>query len=430
MRTLVTDLEAGVARRLGLLSNHDAAVCAEDVAAARDCTGCFGCFTRTPGVCALHDRLRDVASLMGASDELDIVSRSVFGWVSPAVKRVLDRLLAGSDARFEVHDGMMCHRPRYAVLPRLRIWLYGDSTAQERACATVLARAMAKTGHDELAGIAFPADPSEIAACHMEDAEAPGGAGDGQAGEPFAIAAPGSSPRLARRIALVNLSPHRERSTTNALLDDFEEALGVYAGLDAVDNGGGDGVPVPRIERFSWNRTGAFDPKRLGQVDTVVFAYPLYVNALPAPAVELLETLASSAHAGGAFAPGTRIYAISNCGFFEPAQIHPSFGLLEAFCSRVGAVWGGGLAVGGGPVRAEFMGGPRMGMLRRGLSEAMDRLILAVRCGSDAGVIDTAPPMPRALYRFGAEARWRAEARHNEVDLGRQVPYRGQYDIT
>ena len=47
-----------------------------DQLAARDCTGCFGCWVRTPGRCVLPDSLCDLPSLVARTDELWLFSAS------------------------------------------------------------------------------------------------------------------------------------------------------------------------------------------------------------------------------------------------------------------------------------------------------------------------------------------------------------------
>ena len=143
----------------------------------------------------------------------------------------------------------------------------------------------------------------------------------------------------------------------------------------------------------------------------MLLGYPLYVDALPSGLVDLLVQWR------GSVAPGTRVYALANMGFFEPEQILPTFSVIESFCAAAGAHWMGGVAVGGGGMTLPTAGTPRMGMLRRPVSEALDRLIAAIRSGTAAGEDLVRPAVPRGAYRLAAEAQWRRMARESGADL-------------
>lgn len=45
----------------------------------RPCTGCFGCWIKTPGRCVLPDPYRDMGAYLANSGELVLVSRCCFG---------------------------------------------------------------------------------------------------------------------------------------------------------------------------------------------------------------------------------------------------------------------------------------------------------------------------------------------------------------
>ena len=389
MRTVFCDLTRRQLDELGLCP--DAAVVREDLLAAHDCAGCFGCWMRTPGACVARDALGDLGSLLSHTDELVVVSKMTFGWLSPLAKRALERSLGYLHPRFAVTDGELHHRMRYDHTFDLRFVLYGPSTDAERATARRLAGRNALNFGARLAGVGFPGDASGIPAERDAPASAPC--------EPAASGVPA----LSRRVALVNASPRGERSTTAALLADLEEALGVYARVY------GDG-PAPEVVHVGCPRSGA-DGDALSDCDTVLLGYPLYVDAPPAGLVDLLE------RAAGLLAPGTRVYALANMGFYEPEQIEPSFALLGQFCRMAGARWMGGVAVGAGPMVAAAAHGPRMGWARRAVSEAVDRLIAAMRSGSAAGFDGVRQGVPRQAYRRAAEKCWRDLARANGVDL-------------
>lgn len=384
MRTVICDLTRAQLAAAGV--RCDAALCREDLASAHDCTGCFGCWVRTPGVCVMHDSLGDLGVLLARTDELTVVSRMTFGWLSPLAKRALDRSIGYLHPSFRIADGEMHHRLRYAGHElTLSFRLYGPSTEAERACARTIAAANALNLGARLADVRFPA--SEKSAGTENDAPAVAAA------EP-----PVPARGLPRRVALVNASPRGDRSATAHLLGDLAEALPVYARMAGVD--------APELVPATVRDVGA-----LAGCDAVVLGYPLYVDALPSGMVDLLV------RARDELVPGTRVYALANMGFYEAKQLAPSFSVIESFCAAAGLCWSGGVAVGAGGMVLPVARTPRMGMLRRSVSEAIDRLIMALLAGTDAGFIEARPPVPRFAYKLAAEAQWRRLARERGANL-------------
>lgn len=203
----------------------------------------------------------------------------------------------------------------------------------------------------------------------------------------------------ARRVALVDATPEGGPSATTALLDDLEEALGVYARLY------GEG-PAPEVARVRCPRAGDADAGELVGCDTVLLGSPDCAGAPPASLVDLLR------RARGRLAAGTRAYALVDTAPFDPERAEPALEALARLCEGAGARWMGGVVVGGSELVRAVAGTPRMGALRRGVSEAVDRLIAAVRSGAPAGTSLVRPAVPRRAY--GLALRWaeRRAARH------------------
>lgn len=109
----------------------------------KPCTGCFGCWTRTPGVCVLRDRCTEMPRLMARCDTLVLVSPFVYGGFSRAVKAVLDRAIGYVQPFFRTVEGEMHHVPRYEDGFRLEAHFYGPSSEPEREVARRLVRANA-----------------------------------------------------------------------------------------------------------------------------------------------------------------------------------------------------------------------------------------------------------------------------------------------
>lgn len=80
--------------------------------------------------------------------------------------------------------------------------------------------------------------------------------------------------------------------------------------------------------------------------------------------------------------PGTLVYTVLACD--APDAVIPR---LEAWCRENGLAWSGALVVEGAWALPATWASPRLGWLRRPVSEGVDALVLALRTGSDAGVV-------------------------------------------
>lgn len=122
----------------------------------RNCIGCFGCWTKTPGECVIKDGYSNMGELLSETEELVIVSRCVYGSYSPFVKNVLDRSISYMLPEFEIVDGEMRHQARYDNELHLRVLFYGeDITEWEKETARNLVQANAVNLHAVVDEIQF-----------------------------------------------------------------------------------------------------------------------------------------------------------------------------------------------------------------------------------------------------------------------------------
>jgi multimeric flavodoxin WrbA len=73
------------------------------------CTGCFKCWTKTPGVCAINDAQRRIDTDMVKSDMLVLITPVTFGGYSSTLKKGMDRLIPILLPYFEKIDGETHH---------------------------------------------------------------------------------------------------------------------------------------------------------------------------------------------------------------------------------------------------------------------------------------------------------------------------------
>ena len=98
------------------------------------CTGCFQCWTKTPGVCKTKDAGRWVARSMIQSELVVLLTPVLFGGYAPHLKKALDRVIGLVSPFFERVDGEVHHRRRYEGYPALLGvgWLGEPDSEEER----------------------------------------------------------------------------------------------------------------------------------------------------------------------------------------------------------------------------------------------------------------------------------------------------------
>lgn len=83
----------------------------------KPCRGCFACWVKHPGTCALKDDQEPVLRAMAASDLQVWITPVTFGGYAPALKKALDRFIPNLLPFFVLRQGEIHHPIRY---PRRR----------------------------------------------------------------------------------------------------------------------------------------------------------------------------------------------------------------------------------------------------------------------------------------------------------------------
>lgn len=165
----------------------------------------------------------------------------------------------------------------------------------------------------------------------------------------------GNEPKTLQNIAYISIP---DRADLEFLLWDFQDAIAAYARLS--------GTALPRPVDL-----GTDDASSVA--DGIVFAVE---DALDGEAMAVVEQTLDCL--GGA---ETRVYVAVQAAYGSAEQAHVVVGRLREACEHRGLSWCGGITVCTGAGIAALRHSPRMGLLRRPFSEAMDKLVGAVRMG-------------------------------------------------
>ena len=145
---------------------------------------------------------------------------------------------------------------------------------------------------------------------------------------------------------------------------------------------------------------------KLEAAEAFVIGAPLYVDGLPAQAVKLLELLLLCDKTPLDRKP---VYVVSNLGFFEGEQICNLFDIVRNWCTRMGMTYGGGIAVGAGPMIRATKGLPLHQDIEKGLHQLADH----IRRGEAMGNYYAKTVIPRAVYLQAAHMSFRKTLKKN-----------------
>lgn len=89
----------------------------------RFCTGCWGCWAKTPGKCVFPDESYDVCREYIRADLVLMASPVLMGYTSALLKKTQDRLIPLLHPYFDIVQGETHHHARYETYPRLGLLL-------------------------------------------------------------------------------------------------------------------------------------------------------------------------------------------------------------------------------------------------------------------------------------------------------------------
>lgn len=78
-----------------------------------DCIGCYSCWVKTPGICALKDDQEEILKGYVWADWVILASPVIMGFVSSLIKKVHDRLIPLVHPFLRLEQNRMSHYPRY-----------------------------------------------------------------------------------------------------------------------------------------------------------------------------------------------------------------------------------------------------------------------------------------------------------------------------
>ncbi len=87
------------------------------------CTGCWDCWVKTPGLCAIKDDMATILKSVAASDRTVFLSPVSMDFVTSQIKKTCDRMIPLVHPYIEIYHGEFHHKSRYKSYPELGLLL-------------------------------------------------------------------------------------------------------------------------------------------------------------------------------------------------------------------------------------------------------------------------------------------------------------------
>ena len=150
--------------------------------------------------------------------------------------------------------------------------------------------------------------------------------------------------------------------------------------------------------------------------DAIVFVFPLYVDGIPSHLITFLQQLEE--YIKQQPAKSIRVYAVSNCGFFEGKQNKNALEIIENYCDHTGLIWSMGLGIGAGPFICESISMPWNSSIKKPVYQAL----VAIKDGIENGetqnqYLFATVKMPRIMYVIGGNLGWIMRSKRNKFKI-------------
>ena len=340
------------------------------------CIGCFSCWNRTPGICAIHDGYENMGRLIHQAGEVVVISRYTYGGFSGSVKGVFDRCLGYVLPQFEVTRGETHHKKRFDEDKSYTFIFYGPAlTESEKESARNYVQAVCTNIRGHVKDVIFMECEDSAVKPELPEKTA--------AGEPGKVillngsmrSVNGNSAKLARALS-DRLSSETEIIDLRSYLKDMDALI-----------------------------------SRLDGSQAIVLCVPLYVDGLPSQVIKLMEQMEKRG------AGNKHIYLLANMGLYESSQLDNLFGAVKQWCSKTGSEYCGGLGISAGELMGTLMEAiPFSRGTTKKASQGMDHLVRSIDNAEAMADIYAEPfAFPRWLYVWIANINWNRTSRKNGI---------------
>jgi len=295
----------------------------------RHCTGCFGCWVKTPGLCVIKDDMDEVNRQAIQADFVLWASPLVLGFPSYYLKRTMDRSIPLVHPYITMVNGEAHHLARYERYPVFGLLVQPDAN-DDQAQIDLVGRISARTALNIKSKLAF-SETTGLPVAELADKIV---SNRDLVIQPGPDARPqGALARISppKRLLVINGSPRGSRGNTPILLQKFIDGFLSVEGTSA------------EMLHLTLNKDKSKLVESLRQADAVLLGFPLYTDGMPGIVKEFIDALTSLE--GGASNPPLAFLVQS--GFPEAAHSRYVERYLQSLAERLRSPYLGALVRGG-----------------------------------------------------------------------------------
>lgn len=310
------------------------------------CIGCFNCWSKTPGRCIHTDAGAKILESILNSDTLIFFTPVIFGGYSSELKKIVDRLLPIVLPFFKKvdNDGTR-HLPRYSSFPRLvGIGVHPRPQKELSDCFKLLVGRNAANfrlssyAAEVVSSTKSPETLQSQFQALLSKTDKPPGYKELNSLRNNTVAVP-SFLTGNRRVLFILGSPKIKNPSTSAVLgNSLLKRLQLY---------GWKTETLSLSEDLLYEKEQGDLCSAVDRADTILTAFPLYVDTLPFLVTKAFEVIARHRETVHIRQP-KNILAIVNNGYPEAHHNTVALSICRNFALELGMTWIGGLAMGGG----------------------------------------------------------------------------------
>jgi multimeric flavodoxin WrbA len=293
------------------------------------CSGCFGCWVKTPGECVTRDDGPVVRQAVIGADFVLYASPLSMGYPSSLLKKAMDKSVPLIMPYFKMVEGEVHHQARYERYPKLGLLIEREATTDE-ADMQIVTDLFSRTALNMKSGLAFAVDtaldPAEVARKIAGGVHGPL--------RPVNRSEPRPGVRIAppRKLTVFNGSPRGPKGNTLIMERKFMEGFNSIGGNES------------EVYNLFHLKEQADFARAYGEAECVLLGFPLYTDSMPGLVKEFIEKL--EPFAGRPNNPPMGF--LVQCGFPESLHCRYVDRYLEKLAARLGAPYLGTMVKGGG----------------------------------------------------------------------------------
>ena len=295
----------------------------------RYCTGCFGCWVKTPGECITPDDGPQVRRAAIQADFLLWAAPLRMGFPSALMKKMMDKFIPLIHPYFVVDHNEAHHRARYEHYPLTGL-LLAPETDTDAGDIRIVSDITSRTALNMKSRLVFAhltRDPVEQVAAAIEKPDP-----TGIAFEPQPRPTQGMQVSPPQRITFFNGSPRGAKGNTPILLEQFGRGF--------------TSLPGRSTEVFHLNHTREAErfQQAFANAECAWLGFPLYTDAMPGLVKAFIETLEPLRGRPG----NPSIGFLVQSGFPEAVHSRHVERYLEKLAARLGSPYLGTIVKGSG----------------------------------------------------------------------------------